>query len=113
MRDKFKKCIDLRKMRNYNDIKNNAQRAKKGGCGLNKKLIAQKIKELRLSKGITATFMAKQLGFKAVSSYSRIEKGETVVTLEQAKTIADLLMVDVNDFFTQKLRDTHNNTNSA
>lgn len=75
---------------------------------MQKQLVGKVIKDIRKSKGITATFMAKQLGYKAVSSYSRIENGETDLTLEQAKKIADLLMVDVTDFFNQKLRDMHN-----
>lgn len=65
---------------------------------MNKKSVGKVIRETRLSKGITATFMAKQLGYEAVSSYIRIEKGETKITLEQAKKIADLLMVDINLF---------------
>ncbi|UKS27169.1 helix-turn-helix domain-containing protein [Paenibacillus sp. HWE-109] len=60
------------------------------------------IRAIRLSKGISATFMAKSLKYKAVSSYTRIEKDETPVTLEQSKVIADLLGVNVNEFFNEK-----------
>lgn len=77
---------------------------------MDKKQVGAVIRSIRTSKGITATFMAKQLGYKAVSSYIRLEKGESPVTLEQAKKIADLLMVDVNDFFDQNLCDSRNIT---
>lgn len=67
------------------------------------------IRCLRKSKGISATFMANKLGFKAVSSYTRLERENSNVTLEQAKKIADLLHVDVNEFFNIKnLRETRN-----
>jgi len=65
----------------------------------------QVIREIRKSKGITATFMAKKLGYKAVSSYFRLENGESAITLEKAKQIADLLNVDVSNFFASDLRD--------
>jgi putative transcriptional regulator len=77
---------------------------------LSNKDLGGTIRSIRVSKGITATFMAKQLGYKAVSSYTRLEKNESPVTLEQAKKIADLLTVDVNDFFREKLRESHNFT---
>lgn len=73
-----------------------------------KKEIGEAIRSIRLSKGITATYVAKKLGYKSVSSYTRIEKGETDVTLERAKQIADILHCDVNDFFTHGLRETRN-----
>jgi putative transcriptional regulator len=69
-------------------------------------LVGITIRAIRVSKGITATFMARKLGYKAVSSYIRLEKGGSQITLEQAKKIADLLAVDVNEFFnTQNLRE--------
>ncbi|MBG9653703.1 helix-turn-helix domain-containing protein [Cytobacillus firmus] len=71
---------------------------------MSKKTIGQIIKEIRSSKGITATHMAKNLGYKAVSSYLRLENGDSTISLEKAKMIADLLNVDVNDFFNQNLR---------
>lgn len=64
--------------------------------------VGKTIRKIRTSRGITATFMAKKLGYKSVSSYTRLEKGDTNITLEQAKRIADLLMVDINEFFCDK-----------
>lgn len=68
----------------------------------------QVIRFLRKSKGITATHMANSLGYKAVSSYMRLETGESTITLEKAKIIADILQVDINYFFDKKLRITRN-----
>lgn len=45
--------------------------------------------------------MAQKLGYKAVSSYLRLESGESTITLDKAKSIADLLNVCVNDFFVE------------
>jgi transcriptional regulator with XRE-family HTH domain len=77
--------------------------------------IGKVIRELRKSKGITATFIASQLGYKYASSYTRLENGESTISLETAKKIADLLSVDVTAFFyKEKLRETHNDqSNSA
>jgi transcriptional regulator with XRE-family HTH domain len=70
--------------------------------------IGRVIRSIRLSKGITATFMANRLGYKSVSSYTRLEKGESTISVEQAKMIADLLSVNLNDFFyEEKLRESH------
>lgn len=72
-------------------------------------IVAQNIRSIRKAKGITATFMARELGYKSVSSYLRLEQGNTAVTLYKGKKIADLLMVDINDFFyKQNLRESHN-----
>lgn len=68
------------------------------------KTCGQIIKEIRTSKGVTATHMAKELDYKAVSSYLRLENGESTISLEKAKLIAEVLNVDVNDFFNQNLR---------
>ncbi|MGG3625494.1 helix-turn-helix transcriptional regulator [Bacillus gobiensis] len=62
------------------------------------------IESIRVSKGITATYMAKKLGYKSVSSYRRLENGESAITLDKAKVIADVLSVNLNDFFNHKLR---------
>lgn len=72
------------------------------------KTSGQIIKEIRMHKGVTATHMAKTLGYRAVSSYLRLENGESTISLEKAKTIADILNVDINDFFNQNLRITRN-----
>lgn len=68
--------------------------------------VGDKICSIRKSKGITATFMARELGYKAVSSYTRIENGETKISLEIALRIAEILDVDFQNFFSENLRET-------
>jgi putative transcriptional regulator len=75
--------------------------------------LAKAIRTLRKSKGITATFISNKLGYKAVSSYTRLENGESTISLETAKKIADLLSVDLNIFFDENLRDSHNVVETA
>jgi len=75
--------------------------------------IGRIIRSIRLSKGITATFMAKRLGYKSVSSYTRLEKEESTISVEQAKMIADLLSVDLNDFFYEEKLRVSQKTDSA
>jgi putative transcriptional regulator len=58
-----------------------------------------KLKELRESRGITQTFMAKQLGFSSVSAYSLIEKGERRLELIKAKKISEIFGVDMEELF--------------
>jgi transcriptional regulator with XRE-family HTH domain len=75
--------------------------------------LATVIRTIRKSKGITATFISNKLGYKAVSSYTRLENGESTISLEIAKKIADLLSVDLNVFFDENMRDSHKTTESA
>jgi putative transcriptional regulator len=75
--------------------------------------LATVIRTIRKSKGITATFISNKLGYKAVSSYTRLENGESTISLETAKKIADLLSVDLNVFFDEKLCESHNSIESA
>lgn len=58
-----------------------------------------RLKQLRESRGITQTFMAKQLGFSSVSSYGLIEKGERRLEIVKAKKIADIFGVDIEELF--------------
>lgn len=67
--------------------------------------IGETIRAIRKSKGITATFVAKKLGYKSVSGYMRLETGDAKITLVQAKLLADLLACDIHDFFDQNLRE--------
>lgn len=60
-------------------------------------VILLRLEQIRKSKGITQTFLAKKLGFKSVSSYSMIEKGEHRLDVVHAKVIADVFGVDIED----------------
>lgn len=76
---------------------------------MNNKDIGNAIRLIRKSKGITATFISHQLGYKSVSSYTRLENGESTISLATAKRIAELLSVDIDSFFyKEKLRESHN-----
>jgi len=57
----------------------------------------QKLRQLRLQKGVSQTHIAKQLGFKYASGYSNIEMGRNRMSLEQASVIAGILGVTVDD----------------
>jgi putative transcriptional regulator len=58
-----------------------------------------RLKELREQRGMTQTFVAKQLGYDYVSSYSLIEKGERKLDVFKAKKLADLFGVEITDLF--------------
>ncbi|MGO4890333.1 helix-turn-helix transcriptional regulator [Anaerobacillus sp. MEB173] len=67
-------------------------------------MVLEKLRDTRISKGVSQTFMAKQLGYKSVSGYANIEMGRNKLSIDKAKEIADLLCVDVNElFFEEKL----------
>lgn len=76
--------------------------------------VGEIVRSIRKSRGITATFMAKELGYKSVSGYSRLEAGESPITLEQAKKISDLLMVNIEELLNaQNLRESRKSATSA
>lgn len=54
-----------------------------------------KIKFLRLSKNLTQTYLADQLGIDT-GNYSRLERGETKISIERLAKIAELLEVEMN-----------------
>lgn len=56
--------------------------------------ILLKIKEMRISKGLTQQDMADLLGYKSKSGYCQLEKGEVKLTLEKMKLISEILDVD-------------------
>ncbi|WHY76106.1 helix-turn-helix transcriptional regulator [Neobacillus sp. WH10] len=60
-----------------------------------------RLKELREKRGMTQTFLAKQLGYDYVSSYSMIEKGERKLDVFKAKKIADIFGVEIEDLFSE------------
>ncbi|MDF1510532.1 helix-turn-helix transcriptional regulator [Robertmurraya sp. DFI.2.37] len=63
-------------------------------------MVSLNLKQLRESKGITQTFIAKKLGYESVSSYSMIEKGKRKkIDVYTAKKIADILGVKMEDLF--------------
>lgn len=80
-------------------------------------MIRSKLRNLRKQKGISQTFISKALGYKHPSGYSNIENGRTDFRLEQAKVVAEILGVNVEElieenvnFFTNDLHKTAKNT---
>lgn len=57
----------------------------------------QKLRKLRLDRGISQAFIAKKLGFKSASGYSNIEMGRNRLYFEQAVVIANTLGVSMED----------------
>ncbi|MGR6546316.1 helix-turn-helix domain-containing protein [Paenibacillus tundrae] len=74
----------------------------------------QKLRQLRLDRGISQSFISKKLGFSYPSGYSNIEAGRNRLNYDHAIIIANLLGVDVSEldedanFFAQKLHKTCN-----
>lgn len=67
-------------------------------------MIQERLRKARKDKGVSMTYMAQQLGYKSASGYANIESGHTTLSLEKAKTIAELLDIDMDElFFKEKL----------
>jgi len=60
----------------------------------------EKIKFFRLSKNLTQTYLAEQLGIDT-GNYSRLERGETKLTLDRLSKIAEILEIDLNVFLAE------------
>ncbi|GIQ61525.1 hypothetical protein PACILC2_00930 [Paenibacillus cisolokensis] len=56
-----------------------------------------KLRQLRLQRGISQTFISKKLGYTYASGYSNIENGRVRLKFDQAKIIADILNVPVDE----------------
>lgn len=61
-----------------------------------------KLRRLRKEKGISQAFIARKLGFKYPSGYNNIESGRNRLSLEQAKIIADILGVTVDELIDEE-----------
>ena len=61
----------------------------------------QRIRQLRLAKGIKAQWVAAQIGVSP-SIYHRIEAGKQNLSVERAQRIADALGVSVTDLLPQE-----------
>lgn len=62
----------------------------------------QQIKLVRLSKNLTQLYIAEELGIDA-ASYSRMERGETQITVERLIKVAKVLDVNVSSFLESQL----------
>lgn len=80
----------------------------------------QRLRQLRMERGISQTFLAKKLGYSHASGYGNIESGRNNLSFDKALIIADVFGVDVSEleekesnFFNQKLHVECNNQISA
>ena len=60
--------------------------------------INERLREIRKSKGITQSFIAKKMG-RTSAWYCNIERGNRRLLAEDAKRIADILGVDIREIF--------------
>lgn len=60
-------------------------------------MVRIKLRKLRKQKGISQTFMSSALGYKHPSGYSNIENGRVGLRVEQAKTLAEILGVTMEE----------------
>lgn len=56
------------------------------------------IRNLRVLRGYSQSYMARRLGISQ-QSFSKMERRESVITIERMKVIAQILEVDVSQFF--------------
>lgn len=63
----------------------------------------EKLRKLRLERGISQTFLSKALGYSYPSGYSNIEAGRNKLGYDQAVIIAKIFGVDVSDLEEEQL----------
>ena len=63
----------------------------------------EKLRKIRRSKGYTCEYMAEKLGFTK-ATYSKKERGQIAMTLEDARKISEIFNGTIEDiFFTDKV----------
>ncbi|MFZ5967389.1 MAG: helix-turn-helix domain-containing protein [Bacillota bacterium] len=62
----------------------------------------EKLKDLRLKKGITQEEMAVKLGYKYTSGYNQLEKGKRKIDIETARKISLILEASIEEIFFDK-----------
>lgn len=67
-------------------------------------MIKDNVEKIREAKGITKTFIAKQLGL-SLQGYRHITSGEVKLDVERLKVISKILDVKPDIFFDEKLTD--------
>jgi transcriptional regulator with XRE-family HTH domain len=68
---------------------------------INQMELHNKIKFFRLSKNLTQAYLADELQID-VANYSRLERGETSISIERLEKIAQLLEVNLNELLTKE-----------
>ena len=64
--------------------------------------LSEKIRLIRLSKNLSQQNIADELGI-TVSAYSNMERGDTEITIQRLKKIAQILQVNINDLITDNI----------
>lgn len=77
-----------------------------------KDTVGRRIREIRNSKGIKATFLAKKLGIHP-STLGKYEHGDRKVNADFLPEIADALGVDVSVFYKDQLDETSTSAEKA
>ncbi|AEH47106.1 helix-turn-helix domain-containing protein [Parageobacillus thermoglucosidasius] len=71
-----------------------------------KRQIGERIKEIRIKKGLTQSYVAKELGYKSPSMLSEIEAGKKGIDADKIPLLAKILDVDINElFFKEKIHE--------
>ncbi|MFC4323670.1 helix-turn-helix domain-containing protein [Litchfieldia salsa] len=71
------------------------------------KKIGEQIKAIRNNKGLTQSFVAKQLGYKSPSMLSEIESGKKGLDANKVPLVAKILGVEIEElFFEENILDT-------
>jgi transcriptional regulator with XRE-family HTH domain len=64
--------------------------------------IGERIKHIRMEKGFTQSYVSKKLGYKSSSMLSEVESGKKGLDADKLPLLADILGVDIRDFFYKK-----------
>lgn len=57
----------------------------------------ERLRQLRKQRGVSISFVSETLGFKHPSGYANIEYGFNRLRLDQAKKVADLFNVTIDE----------------
>ncbi|GGJ67757.1 helix-turn-helix domain-containing protein [Virgibacillus salexigens] len=77
-----------------------------------KQSLGFRIRQLRKEKGLTQSFVAKQLGYKHSSIISEVESGKKGISAENLSILAKVLEVDVNAFYYCEIHEVRTNSPS-
>ncbi|WFA20675.1 XRE family transcriptional regulator [Paenibacillus mucilaginosus] len=64
--------------------------------------IFERIREVRKSKGVSQTFVAKKVGM-TIANYNMKENGKRAITVQELESIAQALDEPVSNFFDENL----------
>lgn len=67
--------------------------------------LGSRIKELRNEKGLTQSFLAKELGYKYSSIISEIESGKKNISTDNIYKLSKIFDVDINVFFEENVHE--------